>query len=364
MVKQHRLIRTLVCLGCLTLSSSGIAENSMLAEFEKSKAAIFKDFNEYKRQYAEQYQQAINGLSDTWLEPVLTSQKSWVQYSADKRMRTIVDFEHQTLVIEAIQQKGFDPKSVKKQVYQELNKLTLQTTIQSLLKDPVLGIQAKGSKDKYLFKKMLADFPVSKVAKSLLIQVNNYPDNQHLITFTGVIPKAYFEKQASIYQSEIKTYSDKWSVNPRLVHAIIQTESSFNPLAQSHIPAYGLMQIVPSSAGRDVTKFLYGKEKVLSSTELFNAEKNINYGCAYLHLLMNRYLKDVNNPDVKELLAIAAYNGGVGSVAKHFSGTKSLSALASSVNALTAEQVYTSLSQSFPYAETRNYVKKVVSRKA
>ena len=44
----------------------------------------------------------------------------------------------------------------------------------------------------------------------------------------------------------------RYNLEPELIYAIIETESSFNPYAVSHANAYGLMQVVASTAGRDV----------------------------------------------------------------------------------------------------------------
>ena len=62
-------------------------------------------------------------------------------------------------------------------------------------------------------------------------------------------------------------------------------------MARSHIPAYGLMQIVPKTAGIDAYQYLYNKKRLLSSSYLYNSENNIEIGSAYLHILYYKYLK-------------------------------------------------------------------------
>src|SRR5690606_39614355 len=72
---------------------------------------------------------------------------------------------------------------------------------------------------------------------------------------------------------------------------ILETESAFNPMAKSPIPAFGLMQIVPSSAGQDATAKLFGKPKLLAPSYLYNAENNIRVGAAYFNILYYRYFR-------------------------------------------------------------------------
>jgi len=142
----------------------------------------------------------------------------------------------------------------------------------------------------------------------------------------------------------------------------MHSESSFNPMARSHIPAFGLMQIVPRSAGIDSYQYLYKKKRVLSSAYLYNASKNITIGSGYLHVLYYRYLKKIKNPQSRLYCAIAAYNTGAGNVAKTFIGNRNINKAATTINKLTPQQVYNKLISNLPYNETRKYLKKVNDR--
>jgi membrane-bound lytic murein transglycosylase C len=133
-------------------------------------------------------------------------------------------------------------------------------------------------------------------------------------------------------------------------------------MAKSYIPAYGLMQIVPKSAGMDATKFLYGKPKLLLPSYLYKADKNIEIGTVYLRILYYNYLKGIENPSSRLYCAIAAYNTGAGNVAKAFAGNTNISEAVNIINRMTPEDVYRHLRRNLPYTETKKYIKKVIEK--
>ena len=94
--------------------------------------------------------------------------------------------------------------------------------------------------------------------------------------------------------------ANRHRLDPDLVSAIVEAESGGNPAAASRAQAYGLMQVrVPTArdmAGRDVTV-----------EELFDPIVNLDLGCRYLRLMLDRYGGDVR-------LALMAYNAGPGRV--------------------------------------------------
>jgi soluble lytic murein transglycosylase-like protein len=136
-------------------------------------------------------------------------------------------------------------------------------------------------------------------------------------------PKTYMHdlkfmpRNKSKYADLINKAADKHKVDARLLHAVIQAESAYNPLAVSSAGAVGLMQLMPDTARR------YGV------VDRRDAEQNIDGGTRYLKDLLARFNSNMR-------LAVAGYNAGEGAVMKYNNTVP-------------------------PYPETQNYVQQVLS---
>jgi hypothetical protein len=161
---------------------------------------------------------------------------------------------------------------------------------------------------------------------------------------------------------KVKSLAQQYDIDASLILAVIETESSFNPMATSAIPAFGLMQLVPQTAGLDAYKFVYGQQRLVTPEYLYNQDNNMLLGTAYLHLLSNRYLRGINDQQSKLYCMLASYNTGVGNLAKSFVNRKNLGLAIKHANTMNAEQVYRHLMQNLPADETKQYLKKVLSR--
>ncbi len=124
----------------------------------------------------------------------------------------------------------------------------------------------------------------------------------------------------------------KGSNNSIILESIIKEESHFNPYARSSVGASGLMQLMPATFEE------VQKNHGLSGD--INSEKaNIAAGSLYYAGLKRGLVN-------KDLYAITAYNGGIGSVTSWFT-----------------KLIYNDTDEfveQIPYLETKNYVKKVL----
>jgi soluble lytic murein transglycosylase-like protein len=109
---------------------------------------------------------------------------------------------------------------------------------------------------------------------------------------------APFAQRRGVFSGIIERMADQYGLESALLHAVIATESGYDPAARSPKGAGGLMQLMPETARR------YG---VIDS---FDPEQNIEGGARYLRDLLQMFGSDLS-------LALAAYNAGEGAVKRN-----------------------------------------------
>lgn len=130
-----------------------------------------------------------------------------------------------------------------------------------------------------------------------------------------------------------------FTLDPALVYALVRKESRFDPKAKSSVGAYGLMQVMPSTAAWLTKQSKYSKKPDL----LLDPATNLRVGQDYLAYLMSQ-----GPIDGDVLRTVAAFNGGPAPVFK-------------AVKQLGEEADPLLVMESIPVAQSRAYVEEVMA---
>ena len=354
--------------------------NSIIdASLSKNPTASFENYAQKKSAYymrhPKQLRADINflihfkkNISKVWgnNNVVIPKRKEYVKYLQNYKSRALINFTKGTVRVETLGSKESLQKSI-------------VTTL--LLPDDPRGVDLFGAKSvklggtPYLFGEVKDDMGKNiryqwraKRYANILLKYNYKTTTikrdgkwvkMHYVEFPMVHDHA--DVRIAKFKPLVKKYAQRYNISETLVYAIIKTESDFNQFAVSGSGAYGLMQIIPKTAGRDAYRYIKGKKHTPTKNYLFNANNNIELGVAYLNILSKKYLTGIYNPISREYCVISAYNTGSGNVLKTFSTNRSRAKKV--INRLTPNSVYVKLRHHLPYVETRNYLKKVVTAK-
>ena len=331
-------------------------------------AAISKEFENYAAEQEKLFQDFKDDVEKKWGTFKFSSKKVYVDYDQDLDARGSIDFEKGEVEIEVVveQKEGMPNTELEKEAKKKLEK-----KIESLVIKPaedkksILADQVADKNGKKITKKNAKSFSKEvvrsrKPEKKPIKSKDNKKKVKYSVKFK-LLPD-HLKTRTDRYKNDVLRQAKRHNLPPSLVFAVIHTESNFNPKARSHIPAYGLMQLVPKSGARDAYRYIYKKDKLLRGGYLYNPENNIELGCAYLGKLKNVYFKGINDEESAYHCVISAYNTGPGNVAKAFTGTTKLKPTIKKVNTMSSKKVYSELRRKLPYKETRDYLNKVTNR--
>ena len=371
----------------------------------------YDDSEKKLREKREKFKKAVEKKWDTYEE---STSKSYVSYSKDLSSRTIVDFENGEVTIELIVDEE-DPKndsydsnsdldlrlfttklkqsskflSINPRLLNVLMMLVFQEDEDSNNDDNVNSsftkrlsklLKENGDDGEPILKDQLVDASGKAVetvgntlgiAKDLIsdktkkVRMHFAKDGKKRTIISIKIPLSdnHMEKRRERYKELIEIEARRFNIPTEIALAIAETESAFNPKAKSHVPAYGLMQLVPKTGARDAYQWIYKKDKFISGRYLYKPRNNVELGCAYLSMIRHHYFSAIRDDELAYICAIPAYNTGVGNVSKALINKTNIREASKKANKMNKDELYDKLYSDLSSKEAKNYLKKVWIRK-
>ena len=137
------------------------------------------------------------------------------------------------------------------------------------------------------------------------------------------------------YREEIRAAARKYALPVELIFAIARQESAFNPTARSPSDAFGLMQLLPTTAKKMARE---GRVSYSDFEDLYDVATNVTLGSHLLRKLSNAFGGNF-------VSIVGSYNAGSANIRKWFKARYRKDPL--------------EFIETIPYRETRNYVKYV-----
>ena len=338
--------------------------------YERDPRLLIADVKRVKREYDNLMALLRGEVGKTWgkKEVRVATPKRYVKYTQNYQSRAIVNFDTGEIMVETVDETN-PMVSLKNAIA-----TTLLTPNDPRATDLFTDTAVKLSSDHepYLLglvqdargRAIATPEQAESFADQLLagrgtrtVEVGSGEKTATFVKFAMVSNFAH--RQAQRYRPLVDRYAAQYKVSPSLIYAIIKTESNFNPFAVSSAPAYGLMQLVPTSGGREAFRVAKGEDGIPSKQYLFEPGNNIELGVAYLNVLTFKQLERVENPIAREYCVISAYNTGPSNVLRAFSKNKDDAV--NMINGLQPPEIYQRLRANLPYNETRRYLHKVVT---
>ncbi len=336
-------------------------------EYKQTRAAAYKEYHLQQDSLFIQYQQQIERY---WNEFKESTQEEWVSYNPKFTCRSKVNFEEGVIEIDAIAE---DPQNEEEAVNAVVEQLVAINLEEDETNDPILKDQIKNPLNKAetiteTNVKTIAQNLVNNSKKTSIIGKDGKKRIQYSITL-NMVPN-HIKIRADKYSAYIEEKCNEFKIDPTYVMAIIHTESYFNPKAYNrHGNAYGMMQIVPKYAGLTMNNVLYKNNRKPTSKELFDPQRNLEIGIAYMRWLADNKWEKVKEKTNQYYCIICSYNGGPGTIYKAMTGKmkeigqEKWDQMFVDLNTMENSELYKLLSKKVPWEETRKYLKLVMERK-
>ena len=346
-------------------------QKQQMEAFQNYKQSVTAQYADYERREKEAFEQYKKEIEEKWEEFKSPEPKTFVEYSEDLNSRQSIDFEKGEVTIEVIVEE--EPSKEDGPVQSEKQK---EEKVKDTLTKELIGlIKKKADDNKPILKNQLntndgkevtesnAKEKAADIVKAKKIDKKPYKskDGKKRVKYTVKVPlkRNHLDERAKRFENEILKQSKRWKLDPAIVFALMEAESSFNPKARSHIPAFGLMQLVPKSGARDAYKYVYNVDKLVTGDYLYKPINNIELGCAYFSKIRYYYFENIKDDELAYICSIPAYNTGIGNVSKTLCGKPYTNPAAKVASGMTADELYKKLTSDLKYEEARNYLEKV-----
>jgi membrane-bound lytic murein transglycosylase C len=388
-------------------------------EYAQFVSDYMSNFDKWRSEYVQAFDIKQQKTAKKWGSAEVSEKEKNVEYSANSTLKSVIDYEKNEVIIEVLVDASLTEEEATKVLLEQVSQASkeassnlkgVEINTQKLAVTPiqysnkneqqakdVIHLQTQAylqdvekEADKLVLEN--GDIPYEVVAsvvekkkttikqeeaarlvkvekeyKALRAKATPEAGKLKIVKYKAQLPKNGLTKRAKLYVEFAEAESDRFDIPVALVMAIMHSESAFDYKAKSAVPAYGLMQIVPRTAGHDVNKLVRSIDKPMQVKDLYVPSVNVETGTAYLNILDKRYLKAIKDPKSRLYCTIAAYNTGAGNVAKVFNkkgegNIRNINRAAKVINTLSADEVYDALINRLPYDETKHYLKKVNKR--
>jgi membrane-bound lytic murein transglycosylase C len=305
----------------------------------------------------EAWRQMVEEINRIWMDRLTTTKKEWVDYNDQYSTRSYVNFEKGDIVLATMIKAG-------QAQITELSKERIRGQVAKILSSDnpsgraILAGQIADNRgqpvtqrtlDRYLNEEV---FPRLRREPQPVVGKDGVP--RYKVSVPIKMVANHTMVRAEPYIPEVRQQAQRFRLRPELVMAVIHTESYFDPMARSHAPAYGLMQLVPIYGAREAYRSIYGQDRILPANYLYQPAHNIELGTAYLTLLTYKYFVKETNPLKNLYLSVCGYNWGPTAMRRKITSRYPISRMS-------PEQLYQVLRQRTPQ-ETRDYLQRITQR--
>ena len=358
-MRLKALLMAFIILGIVIPSSSTVSQP--FEDYLKDQERLLNQFVEDDERAFEKYKADVE---KKWNEYISSTPEEWVSYADDLEGMSRVNFEDGIIIIEAIVETHSpgDMNEAKAKVAKQIENL--------LSDDNATGSNLLAGQLRLVDGTPVTPDNVNRYTGEVLPEtketVSHYEGKDGVgrmkVQLEILMAPDHIRQRAREYLPMAQEHSVMYNIDVSLIMAMIETESTFNPMAKSSAPAYGLMQIVPRYAGLEVNRRLFNSDEKPKPSFLYQPDNNIHFGTAYLSSMRARQFRNIMDEQSAMYMMIAAYNTGPSNVARAILGRTGINDAVEAVNKMTPATLYDHLIENLPAQETRDYLVKVTTR--